>query len=576
MYSTLKKIWIFAKDEQKNIIQSTLLNVINSIFYMFQIGAIYYIMLGITSKSPSPKIGKIALLLMLVSIVGRGISNTFAQLKNCHAGYFMVANRRIEIGNKLKTVPMGFLNNKNLGNITGVMTSVLDDVENNAPVVLVVMVTGLISTLVFTVMLFLFDIRIGLIVTIGIFVYLFLTSKMDKKSADVAEIRQRTQRNLVGSILEHIKAMPVVKSFNLTGEGDEKVRNAIEDSENSNLSMEKAITPYLIAQNLTLQLFSVIMIIFALKFYISGTMSLSNVVMTIIMSFTVFNQISLAGSQTATLRVVSSSIDEANQLYNMPAMDIEGKMFDVKDFDIRFQNVDFSYNSQEVLKDINCLIPENKLTAIVGPSGSGKTTMCNLISRFWDVNRGSVKIGGIDVRDLKLENLMSNISMVFQRVYLFEDSIENNIKFGNQDATKEEVIEAAKKASCHDFIMKLPEKYDTIIGEGGASLSGGEKQRISIARAMLKNANIIIFDEATANVDPENEDKLQNAIENLTRDKTVIMIAHRLKTIENADQIIVLNEGKIENIGIHKDLVKTEGTYKKFVELRSKAENWKL
>lgn len=298
--------------------------------------------------------------------------------------------------------------------------------------------------------------------------------------------------------------------------------------------------------------------------------------MTIIMSFTVFNQISLAGSQTATLRVVSSSIDEANQLYNMPAMDIEGKMFDVKDFDIRFQNVDFSYNSQEVLKDINCLIPENKLTAIVGPSGSGKTTMCNLISRFWDVNRGSVKIGGIDVRDLKLENLMSNISMVFQRVYLFEDSIENNIKFGNQDATKEEVIEAAKKASCHDFIMKLPEKYDTIIGEGGASLSGGEKQRISIARAMLKNANIIIFDEATANVDPENEDKLQNAIENLTRDKTVIMIAHRLKTIENADQIIVLNEGKIENIGIHKDLVKTEGTYKKFVELRSKAENWKL
>lgn len=576
MYSTLKKIWIFAKDEQKNIIQSTLLNVINSIFYMLQIGAIYYIMLGITSKSPSPKIGKIALLLMLVSIVGRGISNTFAQLKNCHAGYFMVANRRIEIGNKLKTVPMGFLNNKNLGNITGVMTSVLDDVENNAPVVLVVMVTGLISTLVFTVMLFLFDIRIGLIVTIGIFVYLFLTSKMDKKSADVAEIRQRTQRNLVGSILEHIKAMPVVKSFNLTGEGDEKVRNAIEDSANSNLSMEKAITPYLIAQNLTLQLFSVIMIIFALKFYISGTMSLSNVVMTIIMSFTVFNQISLAGSQTATLRVVSSSIDEANQLYNMPAMDIEGKMFDVKDFDIRFQNVDFSYNSQEVLKDINCLIPENKLTAIVGPSGSGKTTMCNLISRFWDVNRGSVKIGGIDVRDLKLENLMSNISMVFQRVYLFEDSIENNIKFGNQDATKEEVIEAAKKASCHDFIMKLPEKYDTIIGEGGASLSGGEKQRISIARAMLKNANIIIFDEATANVDPENEDKLQNAIENLTRDKTVIMIAHRLKTIENVDQIIVLNEGKIENIGIHKDLVKTEGTYKKFVELRSKAENWKL
>ena len=228
------------------------------------------------------------------------------------------------------------------------------------------------------------------------------------------------------------------------------------------------------------------------------------------------------------------------------------------------------------MHDVSFTVPAKTTTAIVGPSGSGKTTVCNLIARFWDVNAGSIKIGGHDIRDYTLTSLMDQISMVFQSVYLFQDTIENNIKFGNMNATHEEVVQAAQKAACHDFIMSLPEGYKTVIGEGGASLSGGEKQRISIARAILKDAPIIIFDEATANVDPENEDKLQQAMNSLMKDKTIIMIAHRLKTVENADQILVIDEGKVVASGTHNELVAKDGIYSRFLQARKTAESWKI
>ena len=244
--------------------------------------------------------------------------------------------------------------------------------------------------------------------------------------------------------------------------------------------------------------------------------------------------------------------------------------------EIRFSNVDFAYEKKKILNHVSFTIPEKKMTAIVGPSGSGKTTLCRLIPRFWDVDAGTVSIGGVDVKDYTMNSLMKNISMVFQNVYLFADTIENNIKFGKVDATYEEVVEAAKRACCHNFIMALPQGYQTRIGEGGASLSGGEKQRISIARALIKDAQIVIFDEVTANVDPENEDRLQKAIEELTRDKTVIMIAHRLKTVRNAEKILVLDHGEIVQEGRHETLIKEKGLYADFVETRKEAIGWKL
>lgn len=239
-------------------------------------------------------------------------------------------------------------------------------------------------------------------------------------------------------------------------------------------------------------------------------------------------------------------------------------------------HVSFSYEKRKIIDDVSLSIPEKTTTAIVGPSGGGKSTLCNLIARFWDVDEGEVSLGGINVKDYSMNSLMNNFSFVFQRVYLFEDTIENNIKFGNPEATHEQVVEAAKKACCHEFISQLPDGYNTVIGEGGATLSGGEKQRISIARAIMKDAPIIILDEATANVDPENEKELIEAIDALTKEKTIIMIAHRLKNVRNADQIVVIDKGRIVQQGTHNQLMKQEGIYKRFVDSREKAVSWKL
>lgn len=221
-------------------------------------------------------------------------------------------------------------------------------------------------------------------------------------------------------------------------------------------------------------------------------------------------------------------------------------------------------------------IPQRTTTAIVGPSGGGKTTLCHLISRFWDVDSGCIRLGGVDVKDYSMDSLMKNFSFVFQNVYLFQDTIANNIRFGQPDAPVEKVIEAAKKACCHDFIMALPDGYDTLIGEGGANLSGGEKQRISIARAIMKDAPIIILDEATANVDPESEQELTSAIEALTREKTIIMIAHRLKTVRHADNILVIDTGRIAQSGTHDQLMLQDGIYRRFVESRQLAVGWRV
>ncbi|HEL1179364.1 TPA: ABC transporter ATP-binding protein [Streptococcus agalactiae] len=576
MLNALKKILTFSGGEKKNVYRSIWVSFLFAIFHMLQISAIYFIVKAIVQKDMSMTPAWIALILLVLSIAGRSIANYYSQLQQCHASYFMVANKRVAIGEMLKKIPMGFFNENNIGEVVGISTTVLEDVENTAAMVMVNTLSGFINTIIFTIMILAFEWRIGLIVVLGCLLYLFVLSKMEKKSRSILPKRQVASAKLVDAILEQIGGMAVIKAFNLTGKGDAKVRSAIENTRKTNLDCEKLFTPYTILQNILLDLFSILIIGAGIFFYHRGGLSFLNTVMTIIISFLAFSQIKLAGSATTALRVVSGSIEQTKALEAFPQMDIEGKDIEPDNFNISFENIEFSYSGKKILDDISIEIPQNKMTAIVGPSGAGKTTFCNLIARFWDIDRGKISIGGHDIKEYSLESLMRQISMVFQNVYLFQDTIENNIKFAKPDATHEEVVEAAKKACCHDFIMSLPEQYETVIGEGGASLSGGERQRISIARAMIKNAPIIIFDEATANIDPENEDKLQVAMEELTRNKTVIMIAHRLKTIKNANQILVLANGKITQRGTHEELIQTDGIYKNFVEARQMAVNWKL
>lgn len=576
MINALMKIWKFAGEEQKEIKKSVVLGFFYAIFQMFQVAAIYYVVLALTGNRKGDDTEWIAFLLLLAGIIGRAVLNKFAQLQQTHAGYFMAANKRIFIGDRLKRVPMGYMNENSLGEITGVTTTVLDDVENTAPVVLVNILSGFINALVFTILVLNFDWRIGLIVVAGTILYLMITSSMEKKSGLLAPKRQESEAKMVAAILEQLQGMSVIKSFNLTGKGDKKTREALEYNKKSNLAIEKLFTPYNIAQGLVLRVSSVGMMFAAVSFYLNGTMELCDALMIVIISFMIFSEIQLAGDGMGILRVAGSSIDHANRMDMIPQMDSSGKEIQNRSHEITFEDVHFSYENKEILHGISFTLPERTTTAVIGPSGSGKTTLCNLIARFWDTDSGSVKIGGRDVKEYTLESLMSQISMVFQNVYLFADTIENNIKFGKTDATHQEVVEAAKKACCHDFIQALPDGYNTVIGEGGASLSGGEKQRISIARAMLKDAPIVIFDEATANVDPENEDRLQRAIEELTRNKTIIMIAHRLKTVRNADRILVLEEGNIVQQGRHEELIEQEGIYKDFVLGRKEAIGWKL
>lgn len=575
MLEAIKKIIVFSGPEKSRIYKAIIISFFKSLFSMFRMAAIYFVLLAFEEGNTTMKPAWTALVLLGISIAGQLILKMAADLQAVHTGYFMSAYKRLEIAERLKKVPMGYFNDNNLEQITGTATTVLDVVENQGANVLVLILSGLMNSVVFLICVLCFDWRLGLIELVGMIIYMLITSSMEKKSRSLSPVRQKNEAALVSKVLESLQGMSVIKSFNLTGKGDEALKKAIDDNRDSNMALERLFIPYGEVQGIVLGAFKALLLLVAVILFISGNMTITYALMAVIISFQVFADIEQTGAGLTVLRVVSSSIEEAEKVNLLPVMDENGKEFTPSDHGISIDHVSFSYGDNEILNDVSLEIPENTMTAFVGSSGAGKTTLAMLIARFWDVDKGSISIGGRDVRDYTLESLMSQISVVFQNVYLFADTIENNIKFGMSEASHDQVVAAAKKACCHDFIMSLPDGYSTVIGEGGATLSGGEKQRISIARAILKDAPIIILDEATANVDPENEDKLTAAFDALTENKTVIMIAHRLKTIRNADKIVVLDGGSI-SCGTHDELMNTSAKYSNFIRLREEAANWKM
>ncbi|MGC4019642.1 MAG: ABC transporter ATP-binding protein [Muricomes sp.] len=576
MYGTLKKIFEFSGKRQGLLKKSLVFSFINGLFASLQFGALFFVVSAISAEDRSSLTIWLSFAMMLLSIAGRIAASYFSMNEQTVVGYGMVSDKRVAIGNRLRYIPMGYFNKNNIGNITGIVTTTLGDVESAAPMVLVAMIGGFFNSIALIFFLTIFDWRIGCVALAGVFFYLIVTEIATRKSTMDAERRQSTQRNLVEAILEYIQGMGVVKAFGLEKDSSQSVRKAIQNSSRDNLRLVHAIAPYIAMQQLIVRIFSTILLILTLYLYLSGTFSVVYAILFVITSFMVFGNMENAGNKITMIQMLAASIDTANSMDKTPLMDEKGTEITPKTKDIVFNSVEFAYSNRKILDRVNLTIPERTMTAIIGPSGSGKTTLCNLIARFWDVDGGKITIGQMDIRDFKLDSLMKNISMVFQNVYLFADTIENNIKFGCPGATHEDVVNAAKRTCCHDFISALPDGYQTVIGEGGGTLSGGEKQRISIARAVLKNAPIIILDEATSSVDPENEDKLQQAIEALTRDKTIIMIAHRLKTVINADQILVLNDAHIVQRGTHEHLIQERGLYADFVSARQEVIGWKL
>lgn len=576
MINTFKKLWYFSEEEQPYIKQSIIINFLGAIFNALQFGGIYYAVLAIINHDVTIQTIAVAILFLTLSIIGVVVSKRNAMLKQTHAGYFMAAHKRISLGEKIKRVPMGFFTDVSLGNLTAIATTNLDNIEIWVPILFVLVIGGLLNSIVFILSLFFFSYKVGLVAVIGSILFLSIIALMQRKSSAAADEIHTIQSSLTKEVLTTLQGMQVIKSYNLSGKNNTQLDETINQASKASLSLEKKIVPYALIAKLIIAITIVSMLILSVSSYFSGDSMLAHTIMIFIASFVIFDGLLTSGSALTMLRSVENTIDSYDYVHSiedMPEGDIDTP---IKTHNITFKNVSFSYDKRNILNNISAKIDEHSMTAIVGPSGSGKTTFCNLISRAWDVNSGEILIGDINIKDYTKETLMDTISMVFQDVYLFEDTIENNIKFGKPNANREEIITAAKQARCHEFIMTLPDQYQTQIGEGGASLSGGERQRISIARAMLKDAPIIIFDEATANIDPENEDKLKEAIESLISNKTVIMIAHRLKTIRNADQILVLDNGDIVERGTHDELIDNNGLYNTLIQAKQAATLWKL
>ena len=576
MYGTLKKIIAFAGSKEGLLKKSLLFAFLSGLFAALQFAALFIVVEALVSDNRDRRFIWISLGIMAVSLVGRIITTYFSTMEQTETGYCMVAEKRIHIGDRLRYIPMGYFNKNSIGNITAIVTTTLGDVENSAARVLVSVLGGFFNSVALVIVLLVFDWRNGLIAAIGVLLYLAAAELALRKSARLSGVRQHTQESLVESVLEYIQGMGIVKAFGMEKDSTQSIDSAIKASCRDNLKLTKASVPYDALKQVVVRVFSVLLPLASIYFWLNGSLSLAYGVILVVAPFMVFNDLENTGNMASLLQMLAASMDTANSIDDTPVMDEKGADVVPASSEIIFDNVDFSYADRKILDHVSFTIPAGTTTAIVGPSGSGKTTMCNLIARFWDVDAGRITVGGKDVRDFKLDSLMKNISMVFQNVYLFSDSIENNIKFGCPDATHEQVIEATKKACCHEFISALPDGYDTLIGEGGGTLSGGEKQRISIARAILKNAPIIILDEATSSVDPENEEELQRAIADLTHDKTIIMIAHRLKTVRGADQILVLDDSHIVQSGTHAELIQQKGLYADFVSARQEAIGWKL
>lgn len=583
MLKVFKKFFDFCGTKNRNkFYLSLVLGVFFGLMEAMKIPAIMLLIDGALRQEVTPALILKCFGILLVSVAVGSVVKYHITMLQCEAGYDTAAGKRVQIAEHMRYLPMGYFNQNSLGQITSVVTNTMENMADVSTRVIMLTLQGIFATVVITALVLCYDWRIGLVAVAGIILFFAVNSILQRRSRTLAPVKSESDTDVVAKVLEYVQGISEVRSYNLTGRTTKKLNDSIEENRRINTEMELTFVPLMQVQNGIIKLTGVVMTMLSIYLYLRGSMVLLNCVGMIICSFLVLDSLGTAGNYSSLLRVVDTGVDKVQAILDLPEMDIDGKEITPKNFDVDIKDVDFYYDKDQtsqktkIIDDVSVHITEKTTTAIVGPSGGGKTTLCHLIARFWDVDRGTITLGGENVKNYSMDSLMKNFSFVFQNVYFFQDTIANNIRFGQEDAPMEKVIEAAKKACCHDFIMALPDGYETVIGEGGASLSGGERQRISIARAIMKDAPVIILDEATANVDPENEKELMEAIDALTREKTIFMIAHRLKTVRDADRILVLDHGRIVQQGRHEELVHQEGIYKRFVESRQLAAGWKL
>ena len=566
MYSVIKRILdlasSFSAQSHTNLIQGMVANILKGFFMAGMLSAIWWAVEHYDSMDATIALQCAGML--VASVVAQYICQYIVDIKMDAEGFHIFRNLRLRIGDRLKGAPMGYFSEQKLSAITTTLTTTVHQLEEFMTICMTGLSGGVAMAVIMGVFFLIAAPPVAGITFLGIAAGLAVLNILLKRSGKVTKDVLVAQEAMSDTVFEFTQGMAVLRMNSSPDESLAKVKDAFEMKRAADERQEAAAQGLLKLYALVFNLASCAILFAACALYLNGTLPLSWALTLLAAAFMIYGELIAANNGAFLTKKIGNELDRIDEVCDIPQQDTTQEALNPASFDIELDHISFGYDGEDVIHDVNLSIPAGSSCAFVGPSGSGKTTLANLVSRLWDVDEGTA------------ESLMENVSMVFQNVYLFHDTVENNIRFGVPDATREQVIEAAKRARCHDFVMQLPDGYDTIVEEGGGNFSGGEKQRISIARAIMKDAPIVILDEATSSVDPENEHELIAAIEELTRGKTLISIAHRLNTVRNADQIVVLDKGRIVQQGTHDTLMGEEGIYRKFVELRQAAAGWRL
>ena len=570
----LNDIKTLSGKEFKRLKKPVFLLVIDSLFYMMNYMMFYFTIVDLITETFTLNKIIVYTVIMIVANTVRYLFNRVGYTGIQSQGARIIQDLRLRMGDHLRNLNLGYFNKHNIGNVINIITNDLQDFEH----VLTHSTSELIKLGILSVYLLLVTFAISPILGIlqiliaaagAIFIVLGM-----KKSSKIALKKKHTMDDVVSRMVEYISGMELFKSYNLAGEKFKRLKDSFNDLKKESINTEIALAPYILIFQLTVDISFALLLLASTQFFISGSINKIMFFSYIIIGLSLSNILKAFSGQYVFFQYMKLATDKLINVYNEKEISYEFEVMPFKNYDIKFENVNFSYEKDKpVLKNISFEAKQGTSTALVGSSGSGKTTVTNLIARFWDCQSGIISIDGTDITKIYPEELLTNISMIFQDVYLVNDTIENNIKLGKPDATHEEVVKAAKDASCHEFITELENSYDTVVGEGGSTLSGGEKQRISIARALLKDTPIILLDEATASLDADNEHEIRKSLDKLIKNKTVITIAHKLNTIKNYDQIIVMSDGIIEEKGTHEELMKNRKRYYEMYTEMKKAQS---
>lgn len=565
----------FSPAARRSLIVGMVCNVLKAFFMAGMLGAVFWAL-----ENRDRLDGVVALQclgILLVSVAGQYVFQYLVDIKMDAQGFDIFRDLRLRVGDRLKGAPMGYFSEQRLSAITTTLTTTVHQLEEFMTICLTGLSGGVAMAVIMSAFFLFVAWPVAAITFAGIAVGLYVLNVLRRRATSVTREVTAAQEAMSDKVIEYARGMAVLRTFSTPDEALAAAKASFEQKRQADYRQEAAAQGILKLYALVFNVASCAVLFAACALYLNGALPLSWALTLLVAAFMIYGELIHANDAAFLTKKIEGELDRVDEVCAIPKQDTTDAPLEPRGFDVELDGVSFAYDAdRRVIDDVSLRIPEGTTCAIVGPSGSGKTTLVNLIARFWDVDAGAVRVGGADVREGTAESLLANVSMVFQNVYLFNDTVENNIKFGVPDATHDQVVQAAKRARCHEFISALPQGYDTVLEEGGASLSGGERQRVSIARAIMKDAPIVILDEATSSVDPENEHELIAAIAELTRGKTLVSIAHRLNTVADADQIIVVDEGRIVQRGTHEELMRDAGIYRDFVSLRREAAGWRL